>query len=127
MDRILVIDDDDEVRAPIRKFLVREGYDVAEAPDGEECIRLLRQYGAELVVLDIIMPNKEGIESIFDLRSEFPEVKIIAISGGGLIGPDEYLRLARTCGAHRILTKPFELEELLEAVQQLLEQAWTDS
>ena len=121
MARILVIDDHDQIRTSLRKFLVREGYDVIEAPDGNEGMRLVRQEGADLVITDIIMPDKEGIETIFELRRDFPEVKIIAISGGGLIGPDEYLRFARTFGAHRTLTKPFELEELLEAVQQLLE------
>lgn len=67
------------------------------------------------------MPDKEGLETIMELRRDFPEVKIIAISGGGRVKPEEYLDLADKLGAHRKLTKPFVREELLAAVQELLE------
>lgn len=66
------------------------------------------------------MPEKEGIETIMDLKRDFSDVKIIAISGGGRIDPEEYLHMAEKLGAQRTLTKPFELKELLEAVRELL-------
>lgn len=117
---ILIIDDDLKIREVLRQILEHAGYEVMEAPDGKEGIRLYRERQAELVITDIIMPKKEGLETITDLRIEFPEVKIIAISGGGLIGPETYLELAEVFGANRLLTKPFGHEELLEAVQDLL-------
>jgi CheY-like chemotaxis protein len=98
------------------------GYEVAEAPDGTQGIRLYRQQPCDLVITDIIMPEKEGLETIRELRRDFPDVKILAISGGGRIRPDEYLPLAKKFGAHRTLAKPFEQKELLEAVQELLEE-----
>jgi DNA-binding response OmpR family regulator len=118
---ILLIDDDDQVRTSIRKFLVREGYDVVEAPDGKAGMRFFQQKRVDLVITDIIMPEKEGIETIIELRRHFPEVKIIAISGGGCLEPDGYLNVAQKVGAHRIFAKPFELEDLLASVRQLLE------
>jgi len=121
MPLILVIDDEVQIRALLREMLERAGYEVMDAPDGEEGIRLYRENPADLVITDIIMPKKEGLETIVDLRAEFPEVKIIAISGGGTIGPDSYLQIAEGFGAIRIFTKPFKMEELLAAIQELLD------
>jgi len=117
---ILIIDDDFRIREVLRQILERAGYEVMEASDGKEGISLYREKQADLIITDIIMPKKEGLETITDLRIEFPEVKIIAISGGGRIGPETYLELAEGFGANRLLTKPFGHEELLEAVQDLL-------
>jgi CheY-like chemotaxis protein len=118
---ILVIDDDDQLRGMLREMLEHAGYEVADAPNGKEGIRLYRENPADLVITDIIMPEKEGIETIMDLRREFPEVKIIAMSGGGTIEAEKYLRMAKGLGAVRTLTKPIERKELLEAVREVID------
>jgi DNA-binding NarL/FixJ family response regulator len=80
---------------------------------------LQRQWRAALVITDIIMPEQEGLETIGALRREFPQTKIIAVSGGGRVGPEAYLPVAQDLGAHRIFTKPFKVEEMLQAIQEL--------
>ena len=117
---ILIIDDDFKIREVLRQILERAGYEVMEASDGQEGISLYRERQADLVITDIVMPRKDGLETITDLRIEFPGSKIIAISGGGRLDPKTYLELAEGFGADRLLTKPFGHEELLEAVQDLL-------
>jgi len=117
---ILIIDDDDQIRRVLRKTLERDGYKVADAPNGKEGIRLYRENPADLVITDIIMPEKEGIETIIELKRDFPEVKIIAMSGGGHIGPEGYLQDAKMLGAQRTLTKPIERNELLKTVMELV-------
>jgi DNA-binding response OmpR family regulator len=120
MPLILVIDDDDQIRDMLREMLERAGYEVVLAADGDEGLRLFRERRADLVITDVVMPNKEGIEMIMELRVEFPKVKIIAISGGGRLGPETYLDLAEGFGAMRVFSKPFRLNELLAAVRELL-------
>ena len=120
MASILIIDDDAQFRAMLRQMLSRAGYEVLEASNGKEGMRIYRDKPADLVITDLIMPEKEGIETISDLRREFPDVKIVAISGGGKMGPEDYLRGAKLLGAQRILTKPVEKEEILEAVRELI-------
>ncbi|MBW2615125.1 MAG: response regulator [Deltaproteobacteria bacterium] len=117
---ILIIDDETEIREVLRQILERAGYEVMEASDGREGINLYRERQADLIITDIVMPKKDGLETITDLRIEFPGSKIIAISGGGRLDPKPYLELAEGFGADRLLTKPFGHEELLEAVQDLL-------
>jgi len=117
---ILIIDDDTEIREVLRQILERAGYEVMEASDGREGINLYRERQADLIITDIVMPKKDGLETITDLKVEFPGSKIIAISGGGRLDPKPYLELAEGFGADRLLTKPFGHEELLEAVQALL-------
>jgi DNA-binding response OmpR family regulator len=117
---IIIIEDDRTIREVLRQILEHAGHEVMEASDGREGINLHRERQADLIITDIIMPRKEGLETITDLRADFPEVKIIAISGGGRLGPETYLELAKGFGANRILNKPFGHEELLEAVQGLL-------
>lgn len=121
MAHILVIDDDDQIRKTLRAVLEREGHEVVEAPDGKVGMRIFQDKGADLVITDIIMPEKDGIETILELRKDYPDAKIIAMSGGGEIEPRVYLRFASQLGALRTLVKPFEREELLTAVQELLE------
>lgn len=123
MKRILVIDDDVQVRQLLRQMLEREGYEVVDAPDGKEGIRLYRDEPADLIITDIIMPEKEGIGTIFELRRDFPDVKIIAISGGGrLVNKNDCLELCRAKGIPAF-SKPFDRKELLEAIQKLLANA----
>ena len=120
MARILVIDDDAQIRELLRVILERAGYEAVTAPDGKVGTRMYREEPADLVITDLIMPQKEGIETIIELRRDFPGVKIIVISGGGTIDAEEYLRMAKTLGAQRIFSKPFGMAEMLEAVQELL-------
>ena len=121
MPNILIIDDDNQFRTMLRKMVERNGYEVIEASDGKEGIRLYRKNPTDLIITDLIMPEKDGIETIQELKKDFPDIKIIAISGGGRLGPHDYLHLAKMLGAQRTLTKPIELSELLRNIKELLE------
>ena len=120
MARILIIDDEPQIRSMLTLMLERDGYEVVEAPDGVEGIKVYRQNPADLIITDLIMPNKDGIGMIIDLKKEFPDVKIIAMSGGGLNKPDGYLKGAKKLGASCTLTKPIDREEMLRAVRDIL-------
>ena len=120
MARILIIDDEPQIRSMLKLMLEREGYEVVEAPDGVAGIKVYRQNPADLIITDLIMPNKDGIGMIIDLKKEFPEVKIIAMSGGGLNKPDGYLKGAKKLGASCTLTKPIDREEILRVVAAIL-------
>ncbi len=126
MARILVIDDDFHVQDILRRMLSRQGYDILVAANGNEGIRIFRQQLADqqpvdLVVTDILMPEKEGLETILELRREFQDVKIIVISGGGAFGePGNILHAARTFGARYSFQKPIPRDELLAAVEDLI-------
>jgi len=122
MARILVIDDDEQVLDMLYESLTREGYDVLRASNGEQGLRLYRQEPVDLIITDIIMPEKEGIETIIELRQDFPDVKIIAMSGGGRIGTKDYLHLAKIFGVQRTFTKPVAREQLLDAIKALLKE-----
>lgn len=115
MTRILVIDDEAPVRAFVRQTLETEGYEIKEAADGKEGLAALRLYPVDLIITDIFMPNKEGIDTIRTVREQFPQTKILAISGGGRRRM-EVLPAAVQFGAHQALAKPFTPEELLAAV-----------
>ena len=121
MARILVVDDDEDVCELLRQMLLRVGHEVATAADGRQAMMAHRRTPVDLVVLDIVMPEKEGLETIMELRQEDPRVKIIAISGGGRIGPREYTLAASKLGAHRTFRKPLDREPVLSAVAELLE------
>lgn len=119
--RILIIDDDDDLRLILRKVLERQGYVVEEAPNGSEGVASFRRGGIDLVITDLIMPEKEGIETILELRDVDPHVPILAISGGSV--PDDpggVLVDAALLGATATLAKPFELPVLLDTLRALL-------
>ncbi len=122
MSRILVIDDDPYIRKLLRKMLVAEGYAVAEARDGVQALEIQAREPADVVITDIIMPEKGGIETINDLISQYPEIKIIAMSGGGLIGAEEHLTLPKRMGVHHTFTKPVEKKKIMGAIRDLLDQ-----
>jgi len=117
---ILIIDDESQIRSMLKLMLEREGHEVIEAPDGIEGIRTYRQNPADLIITDLIMPNKDGIGMIIDLKKEFPNVKIIAMSGGGLNKPEGYLKGAQKLGAVCTLTKPIDRDEMLRAIKNVL-------
>jgi DNA-binding NtrC family response regulator len=121
MARILVVDDDEQVRAMLRRTLEREGYEVEEAADGQVALDAHRRQAADLLIVDIVMPEKEGLETIFELRRDDPGVKVIAISGGGHLAPQGYLDTAARFGAQRTFAKPVDRDQLLTAIRELLE------
>lgn len=120
MARILVIDDEQSIRRLLRVALEREGHEVVEACEGDEALRLQQAAPAELVITDILMPNKDGIEVIMALRREAPLLKIIAMSGGGVFKQTESLEMAEPLGAVATLRKPFTLEQMLGSVRRAL-------
>lgn len=120
MARLLIIDDDDTIRRMLAKTLTKAGYDVLAAADGDEGLKQFRKNEIDLVITDLIMPEKEGIEMIMELKTDFPDAKIIAMSGGAQIGPDEYLKLAVALGAQRTLKKPIVRDDLLGAIKEIL-------
>ena len=121
MARVLVVDDNAHIRTMFRACLEGAGYDVEEAPDGVVALERYRAQPADLVMTDIAMPNKDGIETIMDLWREFPEVKIIAVSGSPRASdPKTHLEFAAIFGALRTFSKPVDLDELLDAVHELI-------
>ncbi len=122
MARILIIDDDPEMLEMLSQMLERGGHDPVTAPDGEAGTRLFRQEKIDLIITDMVMPEKDGMETIMELKSDFPHVKIIALSGGAKIGPYSYLMMAKRLGADRIFSKPVKRKELLAAIDELLEE-----
>jgi CheY-like chemotaxis protein len=120
MAHVLVVEDDDLVRSMLRTTLESEGYEVTVAGDGEEAIGILSRQPFELVVTDIVMPRKEGLETIIEAKKMYPQLKIIAISGGGRVAPTLYLDNALVLGADRVFVKPVAQNELLSAIGELL-------
>ena len=123
MANILVVDDEDMVRSVIRQTLAKKGFDVREARNGTEAVRMYKADPADLVITDIIMPDKEGIELIIELKAINPDLKIIAMSGGGRTGSTDYLALAREFGAEYVFEKPFDRGDLVAAVMYCFEPA----
>jgi two-component system chemotaxis response regulator CheY len=120
MANILIIDDDVQVLWVLRKMLEKAGHTVLSASDGEKGMHLYKNAPCDLIITDMIMPNKSGINLINDLLQEFPEARIIAISGGGAIEAERYLDIARSLGARKTITKPFSIQVLLDAVEEVL-------
>jgi DNA-binding response OmpR family regulator len=120
MCRILLIDDDNNFRAMLGLTLTHFGHTVIEARNGREGLELFPQANVDIVITDIIMPDKEGIEVVMELKKEHSSVKIIAISGGARNRVDGYLHTAKLLGASKVFTKPFFISELMAAINELL-------
>ena len=120
MSTILVVDDDQSVLDVMSEMLRLEGHCVEVAENGQEAVDFVNRQPVDLVITDLIMPEKEGLETIADIRRLFEEIPIIAISGGGRLGPNDYLETARFIGANATLAKPFARQELLQTVDALL-------
>ena len=116
---MLVVDDDAGIRNFLRMLLELEGYEVATAGNGIDALEAQRQDPAAIVLTDIFMPDAEGMETIVRLREEFPQVRIIVMSGGGAYRGANYLKLARELGAVRALKKPFPPQELIDAMREV--------
>jgi CheY-like chemotaxis protein len=120
MPRILLIDDDDAFRTMLRLTLTHFGHAVIEARNGREGLSLYASTGADLIITDIVMPEKEGLEVLMALWHHHPPVKIIAMSGGGRVIAATYLQSATLLGAARVLEKPFSNDDLLTAINEVL-------
>ena len=116
MAHLLIVDDDDPFRKMLRLTLQQLGHLVAEARDGDEALLLHQKVAFDMILTDLIMPNKEGIETIISLRRQRPEVKIIAMSGGGRLNAKDILAVAKAMGANQVLAKPFSNESLVAAL-----------
>ena len=121
--KILLIEDVRTERAILKHWLAELDCEIIEASNGVEGLALYRDYLPELVITDLVMPEKEGIETILSLTKEFPDVKVFAISGAGLKEPGQYLPLANKIGAVRTFAKPIDKEELLAAVVDFFPEA----
>jgi CheY-like chemotaxis protein len=122
MHRVLVIDDNQDMRDLMQVILVGAGYEVDVAPDGMAGLARLRAQPSDVVITDIFMPNQDGIETITHVRRDYPQIKVVAVSGGGkLVRGKGYLLTAQEIGAHAVLPKPFDQDELLEALHRLLQ------
>jgi DNA-binding response OmpR family regulator len=120
MKHILIIDDDADLRTTLAKVLRDAGYRVSQAADGELGLAQFYSLEPDLVLTDLVMPVKEGIEVITEIRRTHPHAKIIAMSSGGQRGNTVYLQLAQKLGANRKLEKPFSMQDLLAAVHEVL-------
>ena len=120
MKTILVIEDTENMLRMMSDLLSRSGYNVISAVDGVQGVNSYRTSKPDLVITDIIMPDKEGLEVIMELVRETPRPKIIAMSGGGMMEPRTYLSLAEKLGADAVLEKPFRPAELLSLIEKVL-------
>jgi CheY-like chemotaxis protein len=120
MTKILVLDDEPSILLMMKKMLEKAGYEVDVALNGREGMELFDKNKPDLLITDIIMPEKEGLETIFELRRNYPDLKIVAISGGGRIGPAGYLPGAKLLGANLVFQKPIVPKEFLTAISELL-------
>jgi YesN/AraC family two-component response regulator len=120
MAKIIVVDDEPSILLMLRKMLEKAGHEVDTASNGNEGITLFEKNKHDLLITDIIMPEKEGIETIIELHKKYPDLKIIAISGGGRFSPEGYLSGAKLLGANMVFQKPLIQKEFLEAVAMLL-------
>ncbi len=120
MARILIVDDEELVRAALVLLLERESHELCEASDGVEALVQIRKHPPDLVVIDLFMPDKDGFEVIRDIRDIAPNLKIIAISGGAPIGVWNILQFAANFGADETFAKPIDQDILLSSVSRLL-------
>jgi CheY-like chemotaxis protein len=117
---ILVVDDEPGIRELLCLMLEASGYTVMSAEDGLQAPKILAANPVDVVITDLLMPERDGLEFITEIRKKYPTVKIIAMSGGGHIARDSYLRIAKNFGAHVLLEKPFSQSGVLEAIETVL-------
>ncbi|MCK5226789.1 MAG: response regulator [Desulfobulbaceae bacterium] len=117
---ILIADDDPPIRELLQRILENQGHTVVTFSNGKGIFDFLKKEKADLVITDLIMPDKEGLETIRELQQTHPEIKVIAMSGGGRDKPDDYLNMALAFGAGKALTKPFTKQEVISAINEAL-------
>ncbi len=120
---ILVVDDEPGIRDLLSMMLESAGHSVVTAEDGLQAPKILASKPFDLVITDLLMPERDGLEFITEIRKKYPAVKIIAMSGGGHIARDSYLRIAKNFGAHLLLEKPFSQSGVLSAVENVTKAA----
>jgi DNA-binding response OmpR family regulator len=118
----MVVDDNTSMREAVCEMLQQSGYETVSVENGRFAAQIHRSEPVDLIITDLFMPDTDGLELIYQFRHEFPNVKIIAVSGGGSRGLVELLSVAKKMGAQRALMKPFAWEELLAAVQEMLDE-----
>lgn len=126
MKKVLIIDDDILARATMALILECAGFDVVTAEDGKKGLSRMRKDEPDVIITDVVMPEKEGIETIREILAARPQAKIIAVSGGGRRNNMEFLRLAKVLGASEVLAKPFAPEDLIGCVSRCIEAANID-
>jgi DNA-binding NtrC family response regulator len=124
---ILVVDDEREMREMLQMIIGAAGYRVVIAGNGREVSRLLSTEDISLVLTDLLMPDKDGLEILGYVRSKFPKMPVIVMSGGGRMPHGEYLKMAKTFGAHAVMEKPFENERLLKMLADMLPPATSEA
>jgi DNA-binding response OmpR family regulator len=120
--KVLIIDDDPHLLPMIADAFNRGGFETLSADDGAAGMRLFNAEGPVLVVTDIVMADKEGLETIIELKKNPSPPKVIAISGGGRIAGSDFLRWAKHLGADEVMAKPFQMAALVATARQLLAQ-----
>lgn len=121
MANILVVDDEEPIRSLVRKILVKEGHEVCEAENGQVACDLFEKADIDLIITDLVMPEKNGIEMIMEIKRLHPQLKVIAISGGvGFSGQIDLLSVASLLGAKHIIKKPFGVDDIRNAVNDML-------
>lgn len=120
MAKILIADDDPEILKFLTTILTLEGHQIKAVADGEMAVQAAAKEKFDLIITDIIMPNKEGIETIMEIKEMSPTMRILAISGGGRQGRMDFLRMAEMVGAYEVLAKPFEPRDLLKKIEACL-------
>ena len=123
MGRVLIIDDDSHILKMMKKMLERAGFEVGLALNGNEGLEAFKNAPADLVICDIIMPEKEGLETIREMRRLYSGLKILAMSGGGRVSSKNYLNTARAFGATKTMAKPFSQKQMVSAVRELMSNA----
>jgi two-component system response regulator (stage 0 sporulation protein F) len=131
MAKIIVIDDEEDIRVVLKQVLERAGYDVSVAESGKEGLKLMEEEGADLVITDVIMPGMDGVSLTREIREKFRDTRILVISGGGNVAPKSYepgaisttafLSSAKNAGADETMTKPFDRQELMKIISELLD------
>ena len=127
MANILIIDDDREICKVLEQILEAESHSVLSVHSGEDGLRWVENNSIDLAIVDLIMPDKDGLEVILTMKKDHPKLLIIAITGGGYGSPTDYLTLADAFGADRTLAKPFNREDLLGAVDNCLKAGSPDN
>ncbi len=117
---ILVVEDDDDLRIMLKESLERRKHKITEASNGREALNKFKPSITDLVITDLLMPEQDGIGLILELRKIKPGIKVVAISGGGKIGPSNYLDMAKALGADAVFPKPFNLMQFIEEIEKLI-------
>jgi two-component system response regulator (stage 0 sporulation protein F) len=120
MATILVIDDEPQIRALLKRLLEKAGHRVVEAAEGQEAVRAVQEGPVHLIITDVIMPEKGGLETMMELRRDFPDINIIIMSGKVQTKSDVFKSMTRQFGVKYVFQKPFDTQELLARVQELV-------